>query len=60
MCLNPSTAIGETGFWRPGDNVNSVQGTGAAIYKPDIYKLIEKKIEELNEELRVLSLDIHG
>lgn len=30
------------------------------IYRPDIYETISKKVSDLNQELRVLSLDIHG
>ena len=31
-----------------------------AIYRPDIYETISKKVSELNQELRLLSLDIHS
>ena len=31
-----------------------------AIYRPDIYETISKKVSDLNQELRLLSLDIHG
>lgn len=30
------------------------------IYRPDIYETISKKVSSLNQELRLLSLDIHG
>ena len=30
------------------------------IYNPEVLKTIEDKINELSEELRALSLDIHG
>lgn len=60
MC-QPSAAPDSTvGFWRPGDDTKDVKGNNADLYHPDVYKLIEKKIGELDEELRELSLDIHG
>jgi hypothetical protein len=31
-----------------------------AIYRPDIYETISKQISNLNQELRLLSLDIHS
>ena len=31
-----------------------------AIYRPDIYETISKKVSDLNQELRLLSLDIHS
>ncbi len=30
------------------------------IYRPDIYETISKKVSSLNQELRLLSLDIHS
>ena len=30
------------------------------IYRPDIYETISRNISGLDQELRVLSLDIHG
>lgn len=60
MCQPDSTQPVSTDFWRPGDDVTTVKGTGAEIYRPDVYKLIEKRIDELNDELRALSIDIHG
>lgn len=62
MCLHssPSEATAPQGFWRPGDNVDAIQGTGKEFWRLDVYKIIEKRIEELNGELRELNLDIHG
>jgi len=31
-----------------------------AIYRPDIYETISRIVSNLSQELRVLSLDIHG
>ena len=31
-----------------------------AIYRPDIYETISRSVSSLNQELRGLSLDIHG
>lgn len=31
-----------------------------AIYRPDIYRTISKKVTSLDQELRLLSLDIHS
>jgi hypothetical protein len=31
-----------------------------AIYRPDVYETISKKVSGLDQELRLLSLDIHG
>jgi hypothetical protein len=31
-----------------------------AIYRPDIYETISRSVSSLNQELRDLSLDIHG
>jgi hypothetical protein len=60
MCQGDSTQPVSPDFWRTGDNVDSVKGTGAEIYRPDVYQVIERKIEELDKGLRELSLDIHG
>jgi hypothetical protein len=30
------------------------------IYRPEIYETISKKVSSLDQELRLLSLDIHG
>lgn len=60
MCQPDSTQAVSTDFWRPGDDVALVKGTGADIFRPDVYKVIEAKIAELDGELRTLSLEIHG
>lgn len=60
MCQCDSTQPVSDEFWRAGDNVEWVKGTGAEIYRPDVYQVIEHRIGELDKELRDLSLDIHG
>lgn len=60
MCQGDSTQLVSDDFWRVGDNVDWVKGTGAEIFRPDIYQVIEAKIQELDKDLRQLSLDIHG
>lgn len=49
-------------LWRPEDQSQPapLRPGSSEIYRPDILKTIEAKIEELSEELRILSLDIHG
>lgn len=60
MC-QPTADPGDTSsFWRPGDSVDKVKGTGANIANDDVYACIEKRIAELDEDLRQISLDIHG
>ncbi len=47
--------------WREGDkDTAKPDRPGTSIYRPDILKAIEKRIAELDNELRELSLDIHG
>lgn len=48
--------------WRPEDIARPTPATPNAgdIYRPDILDHIEATITELDEELRKLSLDIHG
>ena len=60
MCLPTAAPENPSAFWRPQDDLKGLKGTGAAIFRPDLYKVIERKIDELDEELRELSLDIHG
>ena len=60
MCQGDSTQPVSDEFWRVGDDVDWVKGTGADIFRPDVYKVIEDRIHELDKELRKLSLDIHG
>ncbi|KAF8916653.1 hypothetical protein CPB85DRAFT_1431973 [Mucidula mucida] len=46
--------------WREGDkDTAKPDRPGTSIYRPDILKAIEKRIAELDNELRELSLDIH-
>ncbi|KAF9029524.1 hypothetical protein BDZ89DRAFT_1112567 [Hymenopellis radicata] len=46
--------------WREGDkDIAKPERPGTSIYRPDILKAIEKRIAELDNELRELSLDIH-
>lgn len=60
MCHGDITQADNEAFWRPGDDIAHVQGSGAAIFRPDVYELIEAKIAALDARLRTLSLDIHG
>lgn len=47
--------------WREGDkDTAEPERPGSTIYRPDILEVIEKRITELDTELRALSLDIHG
>jgi hypothetical protein len=47
--------------WRPEDdpNIRPPLQEGQ-VYRPDILDVIETSIDGLSEELRALSLDIHG
>lgn len=47
-------------LWRPEDEAPPVKSNTSELYRPDILETIEKTIEELDGELRRLSLDIHG
>lgn len=51
-----------TVIWRPDDDQHpSPSHPGSSdIYRPDILETIEAKIQELDQQLRELSLDIHG
>ena len=60
MCQHCHPVNAKEGFWRPGDDIAHVQGTGAAIWRPDVYEVIEETIARLDADLRKLSLDIHG
>lgn len=60
MCQPTASSQADGTFWRHGADVKDVKGTNEPIYKPDVYELINKKISELDKELRELSLDIHG
>jgi hypothetical protein len=48
--------------WRPDDNVTPVPKDPhpERLYKPEVLKTIEEAIFGLSDELRSLSLDIHG
>ena len=42
------------------NNEPSSKGDGRPIYRPDLFNIIDSAIEALGDELRELSLDIHG
>lgn len=48
--------------WRPDDQDKPSPSTPDAteIYRPDVLATIEATIQELDKELRTLSIDIHG
>ena len=46
-------------LWRPGDNVK-MQGTGAYLRDPEVYKTIETVVDTLSKDPRAISLDISG
>lgn len=49
-------------LWRPEDKIKPVPQDPCLerIYRPEVLQTIEERIYELSEELRTLSLDIHG
>ena len=53
-------------FWRPGDKAvhsdraDEVSGDGSTIYKPEFFELVKSALAALDDDLRALSLDIHG
>jgi hypothetical protein len=57
-------SVEQTAFtlWRPEDKYHPtpLRPGSSEIYRADILETIEVKIKELNEELRAVSLDIHG
>jgi len=64
MCV-PDSANGSQKndiIWRPGDGKHPAptKPGSSELYRPDILETIEAKIKELDDELRALSLDIHG
>ncbi|KAI0090619.1 hypothetical protein BDY19DRAFT_722729 [Irpex rosettiformis] len=59
MCHPSGPPPADVPFWRPDDVVKGLSGTNSPIYRPDVFAIIEKRIAELDEELRKLSLDIH-
>lgn len=52
---NESTAL-----WHKDDSIYEPRGTGETTYRPEILDAIEQTVGSLDEELRALSLDIHG
>lgn len=64
MChCSANTRLGGTPvIWRPEDKQKPApkRPNSTEIYRPDVFETIEAKIKELSEELRALSLDIHG
>jgi hypothetical protein len=48
--------------WRPEDKANPAPQDPhpERIFKPEVLKTIEERINELSDELKSLSLDIHG
>jgi len=56
----PPTDIGKP--WHPEDGAapSPLKPGSSDIYRPDVLETIANRIEELSEELRGLSLDIHG
>lgn len=60
--LNMSATQATPVVWRPDDNQRrSPSHPGSSeVYRPDILETIEKRIAELDKELRELSLEIHG
>ncbi|KAJ3551850.1 hypothetical protein NM688_g4473 [Phlebia brevispora] len=58
MCSYSSVST-QANHWRLGDITTGLQGTGAEVWRPDVNKIIDAKIGELDAELRDLNLDIH-
>ena len=48
--------------WRPDDGLRPAPAKPGSteLFRPDVLETIEKRISEADEELRSLSLDIHG
>ena len=48
--------------WRPDDGLRPAPAKPGSteLFRPDVLETIEKRISEVDEELRSLSLDIHG
>lgn len=57
-----NTAVSSNKVWRRDETAQASPARPGAseLYRPDILETIEAKIKELDEELRKLSLDIHG
>ena len=47
-------------LWHKDDPITMPLGTKETMYRPEILDAIEQTVESLNDELRSLSLDIHG
>lgn len=47
-------------LWRPDVDISLFRGDGKDIYEPEFFETIDTAIETLSDELRALSLDIHG
>ena len=60
MCQGDSTQPASDAFWRPGDDAARTRGTGAPIWRPDVFDAVDGAVDALAKELRTLSLDIHG
>lgn len=60
MCQVDSTQPTSDIFWRPGQDVSRVHGTGVDIHRPDVYDVVDVTVDALSGDLRKLSLDIHG
>lgn len=41
-------------------SISFSRGDGRPIYRPDLFDIIDSTIEALSDELKELSLDIHG
>ncbi|KAH8101746.1 hypothetical protein BXZ70DRAFT_999671 [Cristinia sonorae] len=45
-------------IWRLGQDAGLPKGSGAEIYRPDLFETIESRIDDLESSLKALSLDI--
>ena len=57
---NQAVSDESTALWHRDDPVSNPLGTRESIYRPEILDAIEHTVEALDEELRALSLNIHG
>ena len=55
-----SNTIPNDVLWRPETDLHPFHGNGQDIYRPELFDVIDSTIETLSDELRELSLDIHG
>ncbi|KAF9523772.1 hypothetical protein CPB83DRAFT_886687 [Crepidotus variabilis] len=64
MCTTNETTSSTSvaNIWRPDDGQQPVpkKPGSTELFRPDVLETIEKKIQELDKELHVLSLDIHA